>query len=100
MNQNQIGSFKNYLYLIFLSFLFLTGCAKNTTLETSMEECNSSVETIQSYGDTIRLKYNIENESVANRIAGEWCTSRKKFVEKNTTNCDGCCLSTYICKSQ
>jgi len=100
MNQNQIGSFKNYLFLTFFSFLCITGCANKPTLETAIGECNSSVEAVQSYGDTIRLKYKIENENDANRIAGEWCASRNKFVEKNTTNCDGCCLSTYICKSQ
>jgi hypothetical protein len=97
MNLNQIGKRKNYITLIF-PILILIGCAQNPTLESSMGECSSSVKTIQSFGDTIRLEYDFKYEADANRIASKYCAAQEKFVEKNTTNCKGCCVSTYICK--
>lgn len=97
MSHNQTG--KNKKYLITLGILFfLIGCKHNPTLESSMGDCNSSVETVQSYGDTIRLKYDMAYQKDADNIAGEWCASREKLIERNTTNCKGCCVSTYICK--
>jgi hypothetical protein len=99
MSQNQTGKTKQYF--IFLVFLFtLSSCKQNPTLESSMSDCNSSIETVQSYGDTIRLKYDIEYQEDADRIAGDWCTAREKFFERNTINCKGCCVATYICKEQ
>lgn len=99
MNQNQTGKIK--LYLTLLVFIFtLIGCKNYPTLESSMGDCGASVETVTSYGDTIRLKYDVKYQVDADRIAGDWCSAREKFFERNTTNCKGCCVSTYVCRSQ
>ena len=83
-----------------LFLLILSAC--NTaprSISEAMGECATKVSVMESYGDTIRLKYRVSEELNANKIAGEWCSSQDKIFTRNTMNCSGCCESTYLCHS-
>lgn len=90
---------RNFLfYGLFL--LILSACnTAPTTITEAMGECAAKVSVVESYGDTIRLKYRISEEINANKIAGEWCSAQGKIFTRNTMNCSGCCESTYLCHS-
>jgi hypothetical protein len=84
-------------FIIYAILIFLSACASKPTLDSAMGKCSENVEVIKAYGDTLRLKYDVENIADAKRIADEWCSDRGKISKKNTSNCNGCCVSTYLC---
>jgi len=89
------------ILLLTLFMIFLSACKTSpTTISDAMGECSSKVSVEESYGDTIRLKYRISEESNANKIAGDWCDAQGKIFTRNTMNCSGCCSSTYLCHSK
>jgi hypothetical protein len=84
-----------------ITFFLIIGCKSNpTTLKDAMGDCSTKVEVLSSYGDTIRLKFNVSEALSADDIAAQWCKEQNKLYSKNTMNCNGCCTSTYLCKSK
>ena len=91
--------FKN-IALIFIS-LILANCAANST---SMQRddyktgCNAEMKILRSFGDTIRIEHSPTEYDKALDLSKVYCAERKKLSNKNQSNCDGCCRTTYICK--
>jgi hypothetical protein len=91
---------KKIIFLALIVSIF-TGCKSTpTSLGEAMGECPTKVEVVNSYGDTIRLRYSVSETNAADQIAAEWCKEKGKLYDKNTMNCSGCCTSTYLCKSE
>jgi len=89
------------LTLATITFFLMTGCKSDATrLSDAMGACSSKVEVVNSYGDTIRLKYNVSETILADQVASDWCKEKGKLYSKNTMNCSGCCTSTYLCQSE
>ena len=86
-------------YLCFLTLLFLSACSSTPPLKEAIGDCKDDLKTINAYGDTIQLEYDMNFKDKAEESAKAWCEDRNKFATKNTNRCDnGCCVTTYRCK--
>ena len=90
------------LLVVVATILLIAGCKSDSSsrLGDAMGSCSSKVEVVNSYGDTIRLKYNVSETILADQVASDWCKEKGKLYSKNTMNCSGCCTSTYLCQSE
>ena len=91
-------SFKVFLFQRFFSF-FTFGCSSTPPLKEAMGDCKNDLRTLNAYGDTIQLEYDVESKPRAEEAAKAWCEDRNKYATKNTNSCeDGCCVTTYRCR--
>lgn len=90
---------KNIRYT-FLVIMFLTlSCATSNQDKKYLSNCDSKTGILKTYGDTIRIEYNLKNKEEVDQIANEYCKKRSKVAKENQVACDGCCRVTFICKS-
>lgn len=86
-------------YLCFLTVLFLSACTSTPPLKEAIGDCKDDLKTLNAYGDTLQLEYDMNFKDKAEEAAKAWCEDRNKFATKNTNRCDnGCCVTTYRCK--
>jgi outer membrane murein-binding lipoprotein Lpp len=86
-------------YLCFLAVLFLSACTSTPPLKEAIGDCKDDLKTLNAYGDTLQLEYDMNFKGKAEEAAKAWCEDRNKFATKNTHRCDnGCCVTTYRCK--
>ena len=91
--------FMKSFYLCFLTILFLSACTSTPPLKEAIGECKDDLKTLNAYGDTLQLEYDMNFKDKAEEAAKAWCEDRNKFATKNTNRCDnGCCVTTYRCK--
>ena len=86
--------------LIFIS-LILVNCAGNSVSmkrDSYKEGCDAEMKVLKSFGDTIRIEHSPAEYDKALNLSKVYCAERKKLSNKNQSNCDGCCRTTYICK--
>lgn len=86
-------------YLCFLTVFFLSACSSTPPLKEAIGDCKDDLKTLNAYGDTLQLEYDMNFKDKAEEAAKTWCEDRNKFATKNTNRCDnGCCVTTYRCK--
>jgi hypothetical protein len=91
--------FMKSFYLCFLTILFLSACTSTPPLKEAIGDCKDDLKTLNAYGDTLQLEYDMNFKDKAEEAAKAWCEDRNKFATKNTNRCDnGCCVTTYRCK--
>ena len=79
--------------------MFLTlSCATSNQDKKYLSDCKSETGILKTYGDTIRIEYNLKNKEEVDQIANEYCKKRSKVAKENQVACDGCCRVTFICK--
>jgi hypothetical protein len=89
---------KSFISMIFLSFLLLA-CSSTPPLKEAMGDCKNDLKTLNAYGDTLQLEYDLNFKDKAEEAAKAWCEDRNKYATKNTNSCEnGCCVTTYRCK--
>jgi len=87
-----------YIPVMILCLSIFSGCT-TTPLKEALGDCNSNLKTLNAYGDTLQLKYDIDSKGKAEEAAKTWCGDRNKLATKNTNSCEnGCCVTTYRCK--
>ena len=92
---SQVKLFYVSVFVVFITF----GCSSNPPLKEAIGECKNDLRTLNAYGDTIQLEYDVESKPRAEEAAKAWCEDRNKYATKNTNSCeDGCCVTTYRCR--
>ena len=92
---SQVKLFYVSVFVVFITF----GCSSNPPLKEAIGECKNDLRTLNAYGDTIQLEYDVESKPRADEAAKAWCEDRNKYATKNTNSCeDGCCVTTYRCR--
>lgn len=88
-----------FLYTPFFITFIIIGCSSTPPLKEAIGECKNDLRTLNAYGDTIQLEYDIESNLRAEEAANTWCKDRNKQATKNTNSCEnGCCVTTYRCR--
>jgi hypothetical protein len=91
--------FMKSFYLCFLTILFLSACTSTPPLKEAIGDCKDDLKTLNAYGDTLQLEYDMNFKDKAEEAAKAWCEDRNKYATKNTNSCEnGCCVTTYRCK--
>ena len=94
------------LFILMFILLFLVSCSSSedelakdkNVLEDKIGECDKEVKIIKAYGDDIRIRYALGQESEADEVAREWCDVNGKVSVKGVVSCQGCCYTSYMCK--
>lgn len=88
------------LFFVPFFIIFITlGCSSTPPLKEAIGECKNDLRTLNAYGDTIQLEYDVESKPRAEEAAKAWCEDRNKYATKNTNSCEnGCCVTTYRCR--
>ena len=89
---------KNIRYTFLLIMFFTLSCATSNQDKKYLSDCDSKTGILKTYGDTIRIEYNLKNKEEVDQIANEYCKKRSKVAKENQVACDGCCRVTFICK--
>ena len=91
------------IILFFISVMLANCAAKGATKmknDSYKAGCESEVKILKSYGDTLRIEHSPKDYDKAMSLSKSYCAERKKLSNKNQSNCDGCCRTTYICKGE
>ena len=91
------------LVFIFISVILANCAAKGATSlknDSYKAGCEAEVKVLRSYGDKIRIEHSPADYDKALELSNTYCAERNKISNKNQSNCDGCCRTTYICKGE
>lgn len=89
---------KNIRYIFLVIMFFTLSCTTSNQDKKYLSDCDSETGILKTYGDTIRIEYNLKNKEEVDQIANEYCKKRSKVAKENQVACDGCCRVTFICK--